>query len=168
MYRIIIGQASVLVLFCHELKAARRMTQLVNVKVSHVDKMRFQGENTDGLRVTLDASTEFGGENSGLKPMEMLLVSLATCSAMDVVSIMQKKKQNFTYYDINVSGERSDEHPKVFTRISVEHVFTGANLDPKAVERAIELSSDKYCSVMAMLRKAVPVTTTYRIVNTEG
>ncbi len=135
---------------------------MVNIKVTHAGKMKFWGENEAGLTIMMDASSEFGGENNGIKPMEMLLISLAGCTGMDVIEILRKKKQDVTDYEINVSGDRRDEHPRVFTKINVEHIVKGRNIDPEAVKRAVELSTDKYCSVIGMLKAGVPINVSYR------
>jgi putative redox protein len=96
--------------------------------------------------------------------MELLLIGLAGCTSMDVVSVLQKKRQPLTGLQTKVTAERADEHPKVYTQIHVEYIVTGADVKPEAVERAIELSVTKYCSAMAMLRQAAEITTSYRIV----
>ena len=138
---------------------------VVKVKVVHTKKMQFRGENEAGLTVTMDASPDFGGENAGLRPMELLITSLGGCSAMDVVEILRKKRQEVTGYEINISGERAKENPRVFTNIDVEHVVRGKNIDPGAVERAVELSTDKYCSVMAMLKQSADIKVSFRVEN---
>lgn len=138
---------------------------MVNVKVIHAGKMQFRGENEAGLTATMDASEQFGGEGTGVKPMELLLMALAGCSGMDVVEILRKKKQDVTGYEINVSGERREDHPRVFTHITVEHVVRGHDIDPGAVQRAVELSTDKYCSVIGMLKEVAKIDVTFRIEN---
>jgi putative redox protein len=90
--------------------------------------------------------------------MEMILIALGGCTAFDVVSILQKKRQDVTDFEILVHGDRTEEHPKVYTDITLEYVVTGHGLDPEAVDRAVELSETKYCSVSAMLRKAANIT----------
>lgn len=135
---------------------------MVTVKIKHIEEMQFRGENEAGISVTMDASPEFGGGNAGMKPMEMLLVSLGGCTAMDVVEILKKKRQEVTDYEVNVSGERRDEHPRIFTSISIQHVVRGKNIDPGAVQRAVELSTDKYCSVIGMLRKSVKIDVSFK------
>jgi putative redox protein len=95
--------------------------------------------------------------------MELLLISLCGCTAMDVVSILQKKRQPFTGLQVKASAERAEEHPKVYTQIHLEYVVKGKGVEPQAVERAIELSETKYCSAAAMLSKAAQITTSYRI-----
>ena len=126
--------------------------------------MRFDAQSTSGYHVTLDSSVESGGQGTGFSPMEMLLVGLAGCTGMDVVSILRKKRQDVTGYEVHVQGIRAEEHPKVFVEISVEHLVTGHNIQPAAVERAIELSETRYCSVEAMLGKVAHIKSTYRII----
>ena len=126
--------------------------------------MRFDTQSTSGYHVTLDSNAESGGQGAGFSPMEMLLVGLAGCTGMDVISILRKKRQDVTGYEVRVQGIRSDEHPKVFVEISVEHVVTGHNIQPAAVARAIELSETRYCGAQAMLGKVARIINTYRIV----
>ncbi len=95
--------------------------------------------------------------------MEMLLVALATCAAMDVLSILRKKRQQITAYEVHVHGERTEEHPRVFVEITVEHIFTGHGIQPHAVERAIELTEEKYCGASAMLGKTARLIHTFRV-----
>lgn len=96
--------------------------------------------------------------------MELLMISLAGCSAMDVISILRKKRQNVTGFEIRVHGDRSNDHPKVFTDFDLEYIVRGIDVDPAAVERAIQLSTEIYCSVHAMLEKAAHIRTSYTII----
>ena len=100
--------------------------------------------------------------------MELVAMASASCTASDVISILQKKQQQVTGFEVNVLAPRADEHPKVYTAINLEYVVTGRNIDPKAVERAIELSLTKYCSVNQMLEKAAPIKHSYRIIEVEA
>lgn len=113
----------------------------------------------DGLSFTAKAGTgevELASED-GLSPMEVFLVSLAGCTAMDVISILKKKRQDVSSFRVMAHGDRAEDHPRVYTRIELEYMVKGRGIDPGAVERAVELSETKYCSVMAMVRKAVPI-----------
>ena len=101
-------------------------------------------------------------------PMELVAMASATCTASDVISILQKKQQQVTGFEVHVLAPRAGEHPKVFTEINLEYVVTGHAIDPKAVERAIELSLTKYCSVNKMLEKAVKINHSYRLVEAEA
>lgn len=127
--------------------------------------MRFDAQATSGYHVTLDSNEVSGGQDSGFSPMEMLLIGLAGCTGMDVISILRKKRQDVTGYEVHVQGIRTDEHPKVFVEISVEHLVTGHNIQPAAVARAIELSETRYCGASAMLGKVARITNTYRILD---
>jgi putative redox protein len=126
--------------------------------------LRFDAEATSGYHVMLDSNSQSGGQGAGFSPMEMLLVGLAGCTGMDVISILRKKRQHVTGYEVHVQGIRAEEHPKVFIEISVEHVVIGHNIQTAAVERAIWLSETRYCGVEAMLGKAARIKNTYRIV----
>ncbi len=127
--------------------------------------MRFDAQATSGYHVTLDSREVSGGQGSGFSPMEMLLVGLAGCTGMDVLSILRKKRQDVTGYEVHVQGIRADTHPKVFIEIDVEHLVTGHNIQPAAVARAIELSETRYCGAAAMLGKVARITNTYRIID---
>lgn len=125
--------------------------------------MQFIGVNEDGLTTLMDSSPAFGGENEGTGPMDLLLISLGGCTGMDVVDILNKKRQEVTGYEINISGERAEDYPRVFIKIKIEHVIRGKNILPAAVKRAIDLSTDKYCSVIGMLKHVVDLDVSYRI-----
>jgi len=116
--------------------------------------MQFTGNADSGFRIPLDASPDHGGQNGGFQPLELLLVGLAGCTGMDVISILQKKKANVTAFEVRVTAERAEEHPRVFTRLLVEYVVTGKDIKLEDVERSVQLSETKYCPAEAMLRKA--------------
>ena len=127
--------------------------------------LRLVGEASSGPAIVLDhVLPGEEGRETGPRPLELLLIGLAGCSGMDVVSILQKKRQPFTGLQVKVTAERADEHPRVYTHIHLEYVVTGQGVEPQAVERAIELSQSKYCPAAAMLSKAVEITTSYQIV----
>ena len=115
--------------------------------------------------VIMDGSPEFGGAEAGSSPKELLLMALGGCTAMDVIPMLKKRKAPLENLEIRLSGTVRDEHPKVFTEIHMEYVFTGDGIDAADVERAIELSSTKYCAVSAMLKPAVKITHSYTIAN---
>ena len=126
--------------------------------------LRLVGE-ADGPAIVLDHTLpDEDREETGPRPVRLLLMGLCGCTGMDVISIMQKKRQPFTDLKVKATAERADEHPKVYTEIHLEFVVTGEGVDPQAVERSIELSQTKYCPASAMLSKAVEITTSYRIV----
>jgi putative redox protein len=126
--------------------------------------LRLTGRSSNGSEVTLDHLLPGEeGEEAGPRPLELVLLGLAGCTTMDVVSILNKKRQHFTGLQVNVSAERAEEHPKVYTKIHLEFAVQGHGVKPEAVERAIELSQTTYCPAAAMLSKAVDITTSYRI-----
>lgn len=135
--------------------------------VTWVDEMKFQAEGTSGHIMTLDADPSVGGHGAGFRPMELIAIGLAGCTAMDVISILQKKRQKVTGFQVKVSGHRAAEHPKRYTDLHIEYIVTGHGVQSEAVARAIELSETKYCSVAATLRPALPITTSYRIEEAE-
>ena len=125
--------------------------------------MRFGGAAESGGTLTMDARREHGGTGQGPSPMETLLLALAGCTGMDVVSVLGKMRAPLGGLEIRVSGDRREEHPRIFTRIRLEYVFRGGDLKPEQVARAVELSQDKYCSVSAMVRASAELTYTWRI-----
>lgn len=126
--------------------------------------MCFDVETGSGHHVVLDAAEHNGGQDNGPRPMEMLLVALASCAGMDIIGILRKKRQDITKYEVRVHGERVEEHPRVFVYITVEHIFTGHNIRPEAVERAIDLTEERYCGASAMLGKAATIKHTFKII----
>jgi putative redox protein len=131
----------------------------MDAKVTWAGGMTFDGVADSGFQVKMDTSVESGGSNSGVRPMELVLIALGGCTSMDVVPILKKKRQEVNAFEIRIHGDRAEEHPHVYTHITLEYVVTGHNIDQAAVERAIELSETKYCSVNAMLKKTANITT---------
>jgi putative redox protein len=125
--------------------------------------MRFDAEAGSGHHVTLDAAVQSSGTGAGFIPMELVLVGLAGCTGMDVISLLRKMRQEVTGYEVRVHGTRAEGHPMVFVQITVEHVITGHQVDPAAVRRAVELSETRYCGAGAMLSKTARLTHTFRI-----
>ncbi len=117
-----------------------------------------------GCEIDIDVPVSYGGTGKGPSPMELVLLGTGGCTAFDVLSILRKKKAEIDDFTVDLSAERADEHPKVFTRIKVHFVITGKNIKENAVERAIELSENKYCSASAMLKKTAEIEITYEIV----
>jgi putative redox protein len=126
--------------------------------VKWVDGMMFASETGSGHAVIMDGAPEIGGRNLGPRPMEMILIGLGGCTAADVIFILKKARQPIQDCRIEVEAERAETVPKVFTKIHVRYVLTGGEMDPKQVDRAVNLSSEKYCSVSLMLGKAVAIT----------
>ena len=129
------------------------MAEMMTAVVKLEEGLRFEGEAGSGHRVLLDASEHVGGQNAGFRPMELLLVGLAGCTGMDVISILRKQGQEVTGYRVLVHGLRAETHPMVFEDITVEHIITGHHLDREVIGRAIELSEQRYCCAGAMLGK---------------
>lgn len=140
----------------------------MNAKVTWKKRLTFTGTAGTGFDVPLGAGDAVGGDNDGFRPMELLAVGLAGCTAMDVSSILQKKRQDMTGFEVKVNVDREDEHPKVFTRALIEYSVTGHDIDEKAVLRAIELSSTRYCPAQAMFGKLFPITLKYHIYEDQG
>lgn len=128
-------------------------------------RLAFEGAADSGYIQKLDADKSVGGENSAARPMEYIALGLAGCTAMDVISVLQKKRQSVTGFQVRLRAERAREHPKIFTKAVIEYVITGNRVDEAAVTRAIELSVEKYCPAHAMLSKAFPIELHYRIID---
>lgn len=114
-------------------------------------------------RVPSGAQMELNSQGAVFRPAELLMVGLAGCTGMDVIDILQKKRQAVTDFQVETRGEMSEDHPRRYVKIEIKYVVTGHNIDPEAVQRAIELSETKYCSVAASLRPGAPVTTSFEI-----
>lgn len=134
-----------------------------NAYLKQVKGITFVGKTDSNVWISVDGPEEFGGSNAGVRPKELVLLALAGCTGSDVVSILQKKRSKLEDFEINITAETRDEHPQVFTKIHIEYVFYGNELKTEDIERAIELSSTKYCSVQAMLKPSVEITHSYRI-----
>ena len=136
----------------------------MNISVNWVDGMLMVGKSHSGDSITMDGPPEIGGENLGVRPMEMLLLGVAGCTMIDVVTTLKKMRQDLTNCETKLSAERADEHPKVFTNIHIEFIVKGHDLDPKKIEKAITLSAEKYCSASIMLGKTASITHDFEIV----
>jgi putative redox protein len=132
------------------------------------DGMYFTAVPDSGYLVHVESSPLEGQPRRGASPMELLLISLAGCSAMDVISILRKKRQLVTGFEVRVHGDRTTMHPKVFTDFELEYIVRGVAIDPEAVARSIQLSVEAYCSVHAMLEKAANIRTRYTIIEEEA
>jgi putative redox protein len=135
------------------------------VTVNWIGGAAFEADPPSGNKFVMDSHVDFGGQNKGPSPVEALLSSIAACSAIDVIGVLEKKRQVVTAYRVEVEGERNPpgEWPRPFTSIVIRHILSGENLDPGAVARAVELSDEKYCSVIATLRQAPAVGSEWRI-----
>ncbi len=133
--------------------------------VKQLSGITFIGKTEDSNHwVTMDGPENFGGSNAAIRPKELLLLSLAGCTSADVIAILQKKRVKLDDFKMNISAESTEKHPKVYTKINLEYLFTGNNIKEKDVERAIDLSQNVYCGVTAMLQKAVEITHNYKII----
>ena len=135
----------------------------MNAKVDWKGRMSFTGSADSGFEIPLGASPKVGGDDDGFRPMELMAISLAGCTAMDVISILKKKRQEISDFQVRVETERADQHPKVFTSAVIEYHVAGKDIAENAVSRAMELSADTYCPAQAMIGKIIPLTLKYYI-----
>ncbi len=135
----------------------------MQVEIQRVnDKVHLEASNEDGIVVHMDGSPDIGGENLGARPMQMVLMALGGCTSMDVLSMLKKMREEVKGYKVIVNADRATEHPMVFTKIHIHFILEG-NLKKESVEKAIQLSMDKYCSVTHMLNKTATITHDYEI-----
>ena len=132
--------------------------------IKWVDNVMFIGQSGSGHSVVIDGPPQAGGENAGIRPMELMLVGLGACTSFDVVTILKKSRQDVTDCHAELEAERAEEIPQVFTRIHVHFVVSGHQLKSKQVERAVKLSADKYCSASIMMAKTVVITHDFEII----
>jgi putative redox protein len=136
----------------------------MKARIKWVEEATFLGESGSGHAVVMDGPPESGGRDLGIRPMEMLLIGMGGCTSFDVVMILKRARQAVTDCVVEVSAERADDVPRVFTAIHVHFIITGENLSEKQVARAVQLSAEKYCSASIMLGKAADITHDYEIV----
>ena len=135
--------------------------------IKQIKGITFAGKTDSNHWVIMDGPEEFGGSNAGIRPKELLLLGLGGCTGSDVVSILNKKRIKFDNLEINIKSDVCEEYPQVFTKMHIEYVIYGNEIQEKDVERAIELSQTKYCGVTKMLEKAAEITHSYKIIKTE-
>lgn len=135
----------------------------MNASVNWKGNLSFTGTADTGFEVPLGARPEVGGDNDGFRPMELMAISLAGCTAMDVISILEKKRQQITGYRVDVEADRAQEHPKVFTAARIAYHITGHDVSEDAVRRSIELSASRYCPAQSMLGELMPIDLQYFI-----
>jgi putative redox protein len=135
----------------------------MEAKVTWHQGLSFTGTADTGYLVPLGANPRVGGDDDGFRPMELIATGLAGCTGMDTISILQKKRQDVTDFEVKVHTERADEHPRVFTHIKIEYQITGHGVDEGAVLRAIRLSAKRYCPAQGMLSQIVPIDLEYKI-----
>lgn len=134
------------------------------VKVTLVDGMKFIGVGDSGHAVVMDALPNVGGADTGPRPIELLPIAFGGCSGMDVISILRKKKQKVSGFEMNITGEQAEDYPQKYISLHIEYVITGRDISEEAVKRAIELSLGKYCSVGATLSGTAKITHSYKII----
>jgi putative redox protein len=139
----------------------------MEAKIKWIDKVKFKGESETGHNLLMDGPAESGGENQGMRPMELMLLGIGGCTSYDVVSILKKSRQAVRGCEAHISAERAESIPKVFTKIHIRFVIDGNELDEGIVARAINLSAEKYCSASIMLNKAVEITHDFTINETK-
>ncbi len=127
--------------------------------------MAFEATTESGHRIRMDSSPAFGGEDSGARPMEMLLAGMGGCTSIDVIHILEKARQKVDGCEVQITAERAETDPKVFTHIHAHFIIKGENLNEKKVKRAIELSAEQYCSASIMLGKTAKITHDYEIIS---
>ena len=135
----------------------------MKVRIKWVEEVCFVGESGSGHAIVMDGAPEGGGRNLGMRPMETVLVGTGGCSAYDVVHILKKSRAAIADCVVEIESERAADDPKVFTSIHMHFIVSGKNLKPQQVERAIELSADKYCSASIMLGKTAAITHDFEI-----
>ena len=135
-----------------------------SIEAAWKGKMKFEAE-LDGHSILLDAGVDGGGEDAGPRPKKLMMLALAGCTGMDVVSILQKMRVNIEKVNIEVQGDVADEHPKHYTKMHVIYEFTGKNLPVDKLEKAVRMSEETYCGVEALYRKAIEVTSEIRVID---
>ena len=136
----------------------------MNISVKWIDGMLMVGKSESGHAIVMDGPPEIGGENLGVRPMEMLLLGMTGCTVIDVISTLKKMREDVVDCQTQVSADRSEEYPKVFTNIHVHFVLRGKQLNPLKVDKAIKLSAEKYCSASIMIGKTAIITHDYEII----
>ncbi len=139
----------------------------MDITAKFVGQRTFLARGDSKHWVPIDTREKVGGSDSASSPMELVLMGLASCTGLDVVAILEKRRVNLRGYEIQVSAERAEDHPRVYTNIHLKYIFTSPDLKEKDAERAIHLSDTKYCSVTAMLEKTAEITTEYEIIRPE-
>jgi putative redox protein len=136
----------------------------MNISVNWVDGLLMVGRSDSGHTITMDGPPESGGENLGVRPMEILLLGVAGCTMIDVVTTLKKMRQDLSHLETKINAERATDHPKVFTDIHIQFILKGQNLDEKKVDKAITLSAEKYCSASIMLGETATITHDFEVI----
>ena len=137
----------------------------MKARIKWVEDVLFVGESSNGHTVVIDGPPEYGGRNLGIRPMELLLQGLGGCTAFDVLLILKKARQVVTDCVVEIDAQRAETEPKVYTNIHIHFIVSGKGLSEKQVQRAIQLSAEKYCSASIMLAKTAEITHDYEIRN---
>ncbi len=140
----------------------------MKARVKSLEGMTLVGETGSGHALVMDASPELGGRDLGPRPMEMMLLGLGGCTAIDVLHILQKSREDVADCEIEIDAERAESDPKVFTKITIRYVVTGRNLKQAKVERAVQLSADTYCSASAIMAKTAEISHEIVIKDADG
>lgn len=141
---------------------------MTEARVKMVEGLQFVGDAGSGHSIVMDTIPKYGGLDSAVRPMELLLLGLGGCTGMDTAYVLRKKKQALTGLEIKLKGETAETEPNRYTAIELQYVVTGRGLSEEAVRKAIELSMKKYCSVKATLEHSAEITWTFSIVEDEG
>ena len=136
----------------------------MSISVNWVDRLLMVGKSDSGHTITMDGPPESGGENLGVRPMEILLLGVAGCTMIDVVTTLKKMRQDLSHCETKINAERATDHPKVFTDIHIQFIVKGKDLDSKKVDKAITLSAEKYCSASIMLGETATITHDFEVI----
>lgn len=134
--------------------------------IKWIDGMMMMGESASGHSVVMDGPEEFGGKNLGIRPMEMMILGMGGCTTIDVISTLEKMREKVTNCRAEITSDRAESHPKVYTNIHIHFIIEGKNLNDKKVSKAITLSSEKYCSASIMIGKTANISHDFELINT--
>ena len=137
----------------------------MNISVNWVEGLLMVGKSDSGHTITMDGPPEAGGENLGVRPMEMLLLGVAGCTMIDVITTLKKMRQDLSHCKTKINADRAIDHPKVFTDIHIQFIVKGKDLDAKKVDKAITLSAEKYCSASIMLGETATITHDFEVID---
>jgi putative redox protein len=140
------------------------MTLLKKIVMDWQGNYRLVAKNEKGITVKFDAPISFGGEESALSPMENVLASIAACSSIHIISLLNEQEQKISGYSVEIQAERKEEPPRTFTKIHIQYIIKGANINEAIVKKAISDTENNYWSVGTMLKKAVPISTSFKII----
>ncbi len=140
----------------------------VKVRIRQIDGLALAGFSDSNHWVAMDAPHKLGGCAAGPRPMELMLLAIAGCAAMDILAILEKKRVKLQGFEVDVDAERKDEHPQIYTRIELNYTFIGRNIRSEDVERSIELTDEKYCGAIEMVRGLTEIVHRFQIKETEG